>query len=159
MGNAERIQERFWAKVAVGQPEDCWPWQGYCTGKGYGRFGLAKGVSVRAHRFAYELAHGPIPEGMSVCHHCDTPRCCNPKHLFLGTDADNQRDSIAKGRNAPLPHPRGAKHPGAKLTESDVLELRAASQSGVGLTALARRFGVTKQAVWLIVQRRKWKHI
>ena len=94
-------EERFWAYVDTSAgPEACWPWTGG-TQKGYGAFGVRAGLIVRAHRFVWELTHGPIPEGLNVLHHCDNPPCCNPhpKHLFLGTFQDNTMDMIVKGRH------------------------------------------------------------
>lgn len=87
-------EERFWAKVT--KTAGCWLWTG-CVVRRYGQFGVSPGVSARAHRFSYELAYGPIPEGMFVCHKCDTPLCVNPTHLFLGTNSDNQLDAVQKG--------------------------------------------------------------
>ncbi len=92
--------ERFWRHVdRSGGPEACWPWTGSVDHHGYGGFRVEPGKLVRTHRFAYALKHGPIPEGMHVCHHCDNPPCCNDAHHFLGTVADNIRDMWAKGRH------------------------------------------------------------
>jgi hypothetical protein len=98
-------EERFWAKVdRSGGPDACWLWTAgtFRLRNGYGKFGADPAASrtVYAHRFAYELSHGPIPPGLLVCHHCDNPPCCNPAHLFLGTIADNMRDMSDKGRAA-----------------------------------------------------------
>lgn len=76
----------------------CWIWTEYCNNHGYGRFRV-DGKKTLAHRASYEAFIGPIPEGMLVCHKCDTPACVNPSHLFLGTDKDNVRDCINKGRH------------------------------------------------------------
>lgn len=93
------LLERFWEKVDVGGPDECWEWQGnfYHTGYGY----LNQGYKHRrAHRLAYEFAHGPIPHGLFVLHSCDNPACCNPAHLRVGTQKDNMSDCAARGRTA-----------------------------------------------------------
>ena len=104
------IEERFWSKVDRRGPDDCWLWIGGRRGNGYGmlRVGsMADGTRRRmpAHRVSWELAHGAISGGLWVLHACDTPLCCNPSHLFLGTRADNMHDAVIKGRTA-----RGERH-------------------------------------------------
>ena len=96
---AAKAKTRFWSKVNQRGPDDCWEWQEGKSKQGYGQFTLY-GAHLRAHRFAWMLTHGPIPDEMLVCHKCDNPPCCNPSHLFLGTHLDNQRDKKAKGRCA-----------------------------------------------------------
>lgn len=83
----------FWDRTTR-MPNGCWEWHGARNDRGYGT--VTK--NVRAHRYAYELLGGPIPEGMCVCHTCDNPPCINPAHLFLGTIGENNRDRHAKGR-------------------------------------------------------------
>jgi len=103
--------ERFWAKVDVCAPDDCWLWKAGTSAHGYGRFWV-NGGNVQAHRFAYELTNGPIPDCLSALHSCDTPGCCNPKHLFLGTQKDNMQDAVAKGRMATGDRHGSYTHPG-----------------------------------------------
>lgn len=106
------LPERFWAKV--NKTGECWLWTASFDGRGYGQIGAGPGRNKRSHRVAWELTYGPIPEGMYVCHHCDTKACVRPDHLFLGTHGDNVRDMIAKKRswpqNRPELLPRGDQH-------------------------------------------------
>lgn len=89
---------RFWGKVAVSADRNvCWPWSGGQNADGYGRLGVG-GKLVSAHRVAWELTNGPLTAGESVLHQCDNPPCCNPFHLFKGTQLENVRDARAKGR-------------------------------------------------------------
>lgn len=150
-------EERFWARVRKSDdPNGCWLWTGSLAGRTpYGNVGFA-GRYQKAHRVAYQLAIGPIPEGLHICHTCDIPACCNPAHLFAGTRSDNMRDREAKGRhNAP----RGTVHGRHKLTESQVRDIRAQHDAGTALNVMADHYGVTKQSVWAIVHRKTWVHL
>jgi len=102
-----------------------------------------------AHRLAFRLANGPLPPGLLVCHRCDNRACGNPAHLFAGTHRDNNRDMFAKGRGHRLDgsHIRGLKNPNGKLSQGALAEARALRRSGHSLSAVAARFGVTKQAI------------
>jgi hypothetical protein len=95
-----RLEDRFWSKVdQSGGERACWPWTAGTVRHGYGRISVPpRGHSVRAHRLAYELTFGPVKDGWAVLHACDNPPCCNPFHLFLGSQADNVRDMHFKGR-------------------------------------------------------------
>jgi hypothetical protein len=88
----------FWSRVE--KSDGCWLWTGGRFSTGYGSFSVGGRVRV-ASRLAYAYTHGPIPDGLFVCHHCDTPLCVRPDHLFLGTNADNMRDAYRKGRVRP----------------------------------------------------------
>lgn len=95
--------DRFWSRVTVAGPDDCWLWTGLLNNQGYGRFTLdygpgSKSTRVLAHRFAYEITTAQDARGWVVLHSCDTPRCVNPAHLSLGTQSDNMRDARDKGR-------------------------------------------------------------
>lgn len=93
------VVERFWEKVERRGDDECWPWTGAKDRKGYGQFTFSQPKRrVTASRAAYELTHEAIPAGLCVMHDCDNPPCCNPKHLRLGTIADNNRDMYEKGR-------------------------------------------------------------
>lgn len=89
--------KRFWDKVDIKGPDDCWEWQRSLNNGGYGRSHF-NGKQIKAHRLSFLLTHHEIPEGMLVLHKCDNPKCVNPDHLFLGTHYDNMQDMKAKGR-------------------------------------------------------------
>jgi hypothetical protein len=147
------IPERFWAKVD--KTGDCWIWQGSCRQDGYGQFAVRKPRrTVKAHRFAWELAHGPISEGLAVCHSCDNPPCVNVAHLFLGTTGDNVRDSHAKGRAAV-----GDRMPTAKLTPLLVRTIRAQRLSGMTHQAIADCAGVSRQLITHVLSGHRWRHV
>jgi len=100
-------EERFWEKVEKRGPDDCWEWQATKYRNGYGNIWVpAEGRKLLAHRYSYALANGPIPDGFVVCHTCDNRSCVNPGHLWMGTQGDNLRDMVAKGRQkkAWMPH-------------------------------------------------------
>ncbi len=104
----------FWTWVGIGDPDECWEWT-RMRRQGTHPYGLlyVNNRQRRAHRIAWELANGPIPDGIEVCHRCDNPPCCNPAHLFLGTQRDNMDDCVAKGRHIsqnPEPRSRGDDH-------------------------------------------------
>lgn len=132
------------------------------TKAGYGRIRLGglDGKEHYAHRLSYELSRGPIPDGMQVCHTCDTPNCINPDHLFLGTNADNQADMDKKGRrNLTSWTMLGAKHHNARLTDDDVRYIRANCKQRGDQRRMAKQFGITEANVTVIVKRRGWKHV
>jgi hypothetical protein len=96
------LEQRFWGKVVRGTPDECWTWIGGHDHRGYGYLRLPgrSGGQTGAHRVAWMLANGDLPEGCHVLHRCDTPSCVNPRHLFLGTNYENVQDKVAKGRQA-----------------------------------------------------------
>jgi len=97
----ERLERRL-----IWQPSGCLEWTGYRSKDGYGRIGDGHGKMPRTHRAAWTVGVGPIPEGQHVLHHCDNPPCCNVAHVFLGTNADNVADKVAKGRQYGKKKPR-----------------------------------------------------
>lgn len=148
------LELRFWARVKrTNNHDSCWLWHGSVAPNGYGQLHVVQrpGVSVPvgAHRIAWELAAGPIPAGMSVLHRCDVKRCCNVRHLFLGTHTDNMRDASAKGRlSVPRPNRR-------KVTDADIEEMKAMRRSGLRLVQIAAHFNVTKSFVSMAVRGRR----
>lgn len=128
----------------------CWEWTGSLDTGGYGRF-KNKGT----HRLFYEIFAGPIG-ALHVLHRCDNPPCCNPHHLFLGTQADNMMDKSAKGR---VRVAVGEKHGKAKMTEDGVREARKAWAAGESIKSIARRSCVSACTISHIVNRKLWRHV
>ena len=160
---ARTVLERFEARYTPEPTSGCWLWLGALSGSryGYGQFRTGKGaqrVGTTAHRASWELFRGPIPEGLFVCHHCDTPGCVNPSHLFLGTHQQNMDDARRKGR--PIggigPRVRGVGHHNAKLTEPQVLAIRSDGRGGHDIAAT---YGISQSTVWNIKQRHTWAHL
>lgn len=148
------IADRLWEKVdRSGGPDACWPWTA-ARNYGYGIIGITTTTVDRATRVIWRLMNGPIPAGMFVCHHCDNPPCCNPKHLFVGTHRDNMADCKSKGRNW---FGRGETGGNARLTEAQVLQIRA--MSGTTHREIAKLFGLNHKYVGMILRRKYWKHI
>lgn len=144
--------DRFWSKVKKTSDTDCWMWIGTKGAGGYGVIGH-KGRLERAHRAAWKLTFGPIPENLHVLHKCDNPLCVAPHHLFLGDHTTNMRDKEAKGRaNQPI----GARNKASKLTVEMVREIK---QSNESQQILAERYGVTDGAINHIKMGRTWKHV
>jgi hypothetical protein len=145
------LEERFWEKVLIG--DGCWEWTASRNKRGYGRMGNGQRASVLAHRASWELAHGPISDGLHVLHRCDNPPCVRPGHLFLGTDADNGADKAAKGRAADK---SGAKNGRAILTPAQVASLRSDIASGLTERAAAKRYGIGKSQAHNIASGAHW---
>lgn len=151
---------RFWRYVD--KSSDCWNWVGGIHKGGYGTFWLL-GRARPAHRVAWVLHNGPIPahdsyHGNCVCHRCDNPRCVNPDHLFLGTNADNMADRNAKGRTRRGPNKKnqGQSNGFAKLTEADVAFIR--NHPGT-LRQLGEMFGVSHSRIGAIKLGQAWTHL
>lgn len=147
----------FWSDVDQSAgPDGCWTWSGWSDRKGYGMLydGGAGGKRRFAHRVAFALAHGGIDPDLLVCHRCDNPPCCNPAHLFAGTNTDNMQDAARKGRMHP-----GERHGMAKLTEEQVVWIKRQIVDGVKFSKIAASIGVSASAIKGIVHRGNWGHV
>ena len=146
----------FWDNVDRRGDEECWPWTRSRNGKGYGLLQfLEMPTTQKAHRIAWLLTYGDLPAGKHVMHHCDNPPCCNPKHLFIGTNHDNVLDRMHKGRM-----PLGEKASSSKLTEAMVLAIREeyiAHQTSC--EKLAAKYPVNACAIFCVLTYRTWPHV
>lgn len=156
------VSVRFWSWVDCGE-NGCWEWQGRRDEKGYGRTSIGGRKNRGAHRVAWELTYGPTD--LHVLHRCDNPPCCNPAHLFLGTNRDNAIDRHRKGRSknvfaADSTHPAriraGELHWCAKLSTADVQAIRTLHANGHSQAELGARFNVHPSTISRIV-RRAWR--
>jgi endogenous inhibitor of DNA gyrase (YacG/DUF329 family) len=152
----KKLVKRFWKYVVVS--DDCWGWSGTLDEKGYGRVRTwveDRWIPRLAHRVSWELHRGPIPDGLSVLHSCDNPPCTRPEHLFLGNQLDNMQDCASKDR-----HTRGERSATAKLTEAQVIEMRARFAAGErNYSKLGREYGVSAVQVRSIILRERWKYL
>lgn len=141
--NPEQIK-KFWLKVDVGHSDTCWNWKASRNrSNGYGQVVIGY-QHAYAHRVAYEIKHGYIPEGLFVCHTCDNPICCNPDHLFLGTNKDNVNDAMRKGRMG-------------KLTQEQIDRIRHLRiEEQFSLRQLGQEFNVSISTISLIVNNKRW---
>ncbi len=138
----------------VKKTKTCWWWTGSINSSGYGGTHM-NGKDMSAHRAFYELFKGPIPKGLFVCHTCDNRACVNPDHLWLGTNQDNVDDKMKKGRG-----PHGKNNSQVKLTEKQVLEIRAKYVPyKYTMKRLAKEYGVTMTNIQAIIERRSWNFI
>ena len=149
------LRERFWSKVDVRGPEDCWEWQAHRKVSGYGQFTVSRGNFHVASRVSVALRE-PVPAGTHVCHRCDNPPCVNPAHLFVGSPSENAVDSVRKGRAR---RSRGVEHPDARLTESAVRYIRSVPRRHGVMSELAREFGVSLTAIRRVRAGVTWRHV
>jgi len=145
------LETRLWGRVEK-RDGGCWPFIGKRTRAGYGQI-KAFGKATFAHRVAYVLVKGPIPDGLVVMHACDNPPCCNPDHLSVGTYSDNAVDARNKGRLRPV---CGEDAYQAKLTAEQVAAIRNDSRPS---RHVAADYGIAKSTVRSIRQKRAWKHV
>lgn len=181
---SEQEKTLFWSKVDIKEDKtECWEWNAaFIKGRMYGKVGIRRRFYL-AHRMSYYIHFGN-PGTLLVCHHCDNPKCCNPHHLFLGTDKDNSEDMVKKKRvvrgerhwskKNPELLPLGDKHysrrqpdlvlrgesnGNSKLSENQVIEIRNKYKQGSTQEELAELNGVSRSLIGGIVNNRKWKHL
>lgn len=143
----ESFEEKIWREPNSG----CHLWTARCDKKGYGWFKTRISSERLAHRFSYLFYRGGIPPTMHVLHKCDTPGCVRPEHLFLGTNDDNCRDKVSKGRQA-----KGESHSSAKLTSDDIIAIRADMRP---CKIIASQYGIDLSSIYSIRRGRVWKHV
>lgn len=155
--SADEVVAKFLSRLSRNQSNDCVEWAGArIKTNGHGTVRIAS-RNLLAHRVAWIIENGQIPDGIEVCHKCDNPPCCNMDHLFLGSHGDNMADCKSKGRNK-IPNLRGEDCGKSKLTENQVSEIRSIG-SGVPQRALAKKYGVSQFAIGSILRNKTWTHI
>lgn len=169
------LKQKFWSKVEVAGPDECWLWIGATNRTGplaYGYLTLGyentRRTTMGAHRISWEIHNSmSIPDGLMVLHRCDVPLCVNPNHHFLGDAGDNVRDCFSKGRHPgikSLPagdprRPRGKNHPKAVLNEDLVRQLRTLHAFGVPIKRIARINDLPYQTTRKAVLKETWAHV
>lgn len=152
----EKERERnFWRRVDKGRGLlDCWEWRGSLRTDGYGQMSDRDRKSKSVHRFAWAITYGEIPEGKHVLHKCDNRICVNPVHLYLGTHADNMLDRSRRHRQA-----RGETNGRAKISESNVVEIKTLLSEGWLQKKIAHKFGVDIRTISAINCNATWRHV
>lgn len=148
------FKNRFYAGLTIPNESGCMEWVKGIEPNGYGVFADRVNNKLSPHRMSYMLHYGEIPGDLCVLHKCDNRKCAAPDHLFLGTKADNCRDRTRKNRQA-----KGETQGSAKLSHQQVVEILLAIKAGEHQPTLASKFNVTRQCIWLIANRKNWKHV
>ncbi len=142
------LEARYWPKVDRRAADECWEWKAKAVHSyGYGRMTAGRHVHLKAHQIGWALKNGPIPEGMSILHRCDNPKCCNPDHLFLGTQLDNMGDAKRKGRMSKPPVRFGEAHHNAKRRDDQIAAIRADKRSA---SKVALDYGVGASTIYRV---------
>ena len=150
----------FWQKVRKAGPDECWEWTACIGFGGYGKVSVGNRRTEAAHRVAYFLANGDIPDDKPcILHRCDNRKCVNPSHLFAGTKRENTHDMFAKGRacqqTGAWQPKRGSTNTNAKLTEADVMVIRSRIADGENVHDIAADYSVTSGTISHIKHRRR----
>jgi HNH endonuclease len=148
------LSVRLSSKCVKDELSDCILWTGTKNNKGYGRLTYEK-KQISVHRVAYELANGPIANGLFVLHSCDNPLCVNPEHLSLGNQTENMRQASERGRIR-VPRCKGIEQGSSKLSEDDVLKIRESTGTVI---SVAKEFNVAPSTISSIRLRKSWTHI
>lgn len=135
----------------------CWIWNHAKNQFGYAIFTLQNRIICVGHRYVWQLCNGPIPYGLIICHHCDTPSCVNPDHLCLGTQKDNIRDMIQKGRMGW--RPKGEQQHSSIFTKTQIREMRRMHSKGLKIVEIWPKFGGSYQSVRRAIRGISWAHI
>lgn len=156
----EATVERFWSKVDKRGPDECWEWvlRPNSMKSLYGRFSFSDGTRILAHRFSWLLTNGPYTFKTTdcICHTCDNPLCCNPSHLWLGSNRQNMLDCIKKGRFVYAPRLCGEKSPVSKLKQYQVHLIRDLLTDGYSQHTVANAIGISRTSVQSIYERKAW---
>lgn len=152
------IVARFWEKVAIGGPNECWPWQASLTTSSYGRFKIASLISSHSNRVALVIATGVDMPDMQALHSCDNPPCCNPAHLRWGTHDDNMQDKVKRGR-CRTGNQAGSANGRAKITEGDIADIIRMFRDGYSNTDIARIKPISHAMVSKIRVGQMWRPV
>lgn len=155
--------QRFWKYLDRRGDDECWAWKSAHSTHGYGILSDTRLTCLYAHRLAYQLLVGPIPDDLHVLHTCDNRGCLNPKHLFLGTQVDNNKDRHMKGRSsrgeALSLLSRGERNGWSKLTDVEVTSIRSDAARGVSIQAQMQKYNLSHGCIWGIRKYKSWKHL
>lgn len=149
----------FYSQVSLPNDNGCMEWLGVLNSGGYGQINRYRQSPTSSHRFSYALFVSPITDGLHVLHRCDNLKCVAPDHLFLGTNADNICDCVAKGRFNRSNQPKGEKNKNSKLKEYQVLEIREKLAQGIYMKILAIEYAVHLRCIQQIKHKETWRHI